>query len=67
MSAGATGDLLLQREGVWSDAPSLSVLGVLGCHRALEFGEPFIIAVFMGIIAPTGGGVIRDILTDNLP
>ena len=34
---------------------------------ALEFGAPFIIAVFMGMVTATGGGVIRDVLTNTQP
>ncbi len=52
---------------VWSDALGLSVFGVVGCHVALEFGSPFVIAVFMGMVTATGGGVIRDVLTNTQP
>ncbi len=51
----------------WLDALGLSSFAVVGTHTALEFGSPFIIAVFMGMVTSTGGGVIRDILTDTKP
>ena len=38
-----------------------------GCHVALDFGAPFVIAVFMGMVTATGGGVIRDVLTNTQP
>jgi len=52
---------------VWSDTLGLSAFGLVGCHVALEFGAPFIIAVFMGMVTATGGGVIRDVLTNTQP
>lgn len=59
---------LWRRKGVlWADAVGLSVFGVVGCHVALEFGAPFGIAVFMGMVTATGGGVIRDVITNEQP
>ena len=52
---------------VWADTLGLSVVGVLGCHTALVSGAPFSIAVFMGMITATGGGMIRDVLTNTQP
>jgi uncharacterized membrane protein YeiH len=52
---------------IWADALGLSVFGVVGCHVALAFGSPFFIAVIMGMITATGGGVIRDVLTNTQP
>lgn len=60
-------DISHRKGMVWSDALGLSVFGVVGCHVSLEFGAPFIIAVFMGMLTATGGGVIRDVLTKNVP
>ncbi len=54
-----TSDLTRRKGMIWADALGLSVFGVVGCHVALEFGAPFIIAVFMGMVTATGGGVIR--------
>lgn len=62
-----TSDITRRKGMVWSDTLGLSVFGVVGCHVALEFGSPFIIAVFMGMITATGGGVIRDVLTNTQP
>ena len=60
-------DISNRKGMVWSDALGLSVFGVVGCHVALEFGAPFVIAVFMGMVTATGGGVIRDVLTNTQP
>jgi uncharacterized membrane protein YeiH len=60
-------DITRQKAMIWSDALGLAAFGVLGCHVALTFGTPFVIAVFMGMVTATGGGVIRDVLTQTLP
>lgn len=52
---------------VWADTLGLSVFGVLGCQIALDFGVPVSIAIFMGMITATGGGMIRDVLTNTQP
>ncbi|HKJ29625.1 MAG: trimeric intracellular cation channel family protein [Desulfuromonadales bacterium] len=52
---------------IWSDALGLASFGLVGCHVALEFGAPFLIAVFMGMVTATGGGVIRDTITNQRP
>ena len=52
---------------VWADTLGLSVFGVLGCHTALAFEAPVSIAIFMGMITATGGGMIRDVLTNTQP
>jgi len=62
-----TSDITRRKGMVWSDTLGLSVFGVVGCHVALGFGAPFIIAVFMGMVTATGGGVIRDVLTNTQP
>ena len=60
-------DISHRKAMVWSDALGLSVFAVVGCNVALSAGAPFIIAVFMGMITATGGGLIRDILTNTQP
>ena len=62
-----TNDITRRKGMIWSDTLGLSVFGVVGCHIALQFGAPFIIAVFMGMVTATGGGVIRDVITNTTP
>lgn len=58
----------LRRRGMpWADALGLSAFAVVGCHVSLAFGAPFLIAVFMGVVTATGGGVMRDLLTNTQP
>ena len=52
---------------IWADTLGLAAFGVVGCHIALQFGSPFVIAVFMGMVTATGGGVIRDVITNTTP
>jgi uncharacterized membrane protein YeiH len=60
-------DITRRKGMIWSDALGLAAFGVVGCHVALGFGAPFVIAVFMGMVTATGGGVIRDVLTNTQP
>jgi uncharacterized membrane protein YeiH len=62
-----TSDIIRRKGMIWADALGLAAFGVVGCHVALEFGAPFVIAVFMGMVTATGGGVIRDVLTNTQP
>jgi uncharacterized membrane protein YeiH len=60
-------DITRRKGMIWADALGLSAFGLVGCHVALQFGAPFVIAVFMGMVTATGGGVIRDVLTNTQP
>ncbi|MDX2492973.1 trimeric intracellular cation channel family protein [Desulfosarcina sp.] len=60
-------DITQDKWMVWSDALGLACFGVVGCHTALAFGAPVFIAVFLGMVTATGGGVIRDTLTQTQP
>lgn len=51
----------------WSDALGLACFSVVGCHIAIGMGVSTVVAVFMGVLTATGGGLIRDILTGNKP
>ena len=62
-----TNEITRQKGAIWADALGLSVFAVVGTHIALAFGSPFFIAVVIGVITATGGGVIRDMITNNQP
>ena len=51
----------------WSDALGLSAFTVIGCHIALSVGAAPAVAIFMGMLTATGGGLIRDIITGTKP
>jgi uncharacterized membrane protein YeiH len=52
---------------LWFDAAGLSLFCVVGADRALEAGTGGFIAVAMGVMTATFGGVIRDILGGESP
>lgn len=52
---------------VHGDAVILGVWAVTGCVKALNFDMPLPSAVFMGILTAVGGGMIRDVVTGQIP
>jgi uncharacterized membrane protein YeiH len=52
---------------VWFDAVGLSVFCVLGAAKGLEItGDP-VISVMMGVVSAVFGGVLRDIICNEVP
>jgi uncharacterized membrane protein YeiH len=49
------------------DAIGLSVAAILGVQTSLAHGAPLPIAIMMGMVSGTVGGVIRDILSNEIP
>jgi uncharacterized membrane protein YeiH len=47
---------------VWMDAIGLSLFSVTGTQIALVHGAPPLVAICMGVITATFGGIIRDVL-----
>lgn len=62
-----TNDITRKKGMIWADTLGLSVFSVVGCHIALTLDTPFFIAVIMGMVTATGGGVIRDVITNSQP
>ncbi|RDV01405.1 trimeric intracellular cation channel family protein [Undibacter mobilis] len=52
---------------LWLDAAGLALFCVVGADKALEAGTGGFIAVAMGVMSATFGGVIRDILGGESP
>ena len=52
---------------IWADAMGLSVFAVLGAQAALAADAPALIAIFMGAVTATFGGVVRDVLLNEPP
>ena len=52
---------------LWLDAAGLSLFCVVGADKALDAGTGPFIAVAMGVMTSTFGGVIRDILGGESP
>lgn len=47
---------------IWMDAVGLALFAVVGTEIALEFGTSPLIAVCMGVMTATFGGIARDVL-----
>jgi uncharacterized membrane protein YeiH len=59
----------LGREGLakWADAVGLATFAVVGAHVAQQDGASLVVVAFLGMMTATGGGVIRDLLTQTRP
>jgi uncharacterized membrane protein YeiH len=51
----------------WADAIGLSAFAVVGAHIALAAGASAVTAAFLGMVTATGGGLLRDLLTQTRP
>ena len=49
------------------DTLGLALFTVAGIQKSLAFGQPFWVAIIMGCITGSAGGVIRDVLLNNEP
>ena len=47
---------------LWLDAVGLAAYSVVGAAKALSYGTPPLVAVVMGVLTASFGGVIRDVL-----
>lgn len=56
-----------RRALVWADALGLATFAVVGSHVALAHGAQPIVAVVMGVLTATGGGVLRDVVANRQP
>jgi len=51
----------------WPDALGLGLFTANGTLIALDLGQPAIVAVLMGVVTATFGGVLRDIVCNEIP
>jgi uncharacterized membrane protein YeiH len=56
-----------ERAMQWPDALGLGLFSATGTQLALGQGLPGIVAVLMGVITATFGGVLRDIVCNEIP
>ena len=57
----------LRRLFFWLDALGLVVFSVIGCKVALAMELPFAIVIISGMITGCAGGVLRDVLCNDIP
>ncbi len=58
---------LTERAIQWPDALGLGLFTASGCQLALAPGMPGLVAVLMGVISAVAGGVLRDIVCNEIP
>ncbi len=58
-----------QLDNAWFvfDTIGLALFTIAGMQKTLAMGHPFWVAIIMGCITGAAGGVIRDILLNNIP
>ena len=49
------------------DTLGLALFTIAGIQKSLTLGQPFWVAIIMGCITGSAGGVIRDVLLNNEP
>ena len=49
------------------DTIGLALFTVVGIEKALEYNHPFWVAIIMGTLTGAAGGVLRDILINQIP
>ncbi|GIZ54018.1 trimeric intracellular cation channel family protein [Noviherbaspirillum aridicola] len=59
--------LISERLVVVADALGLGLFSIVGVSQALEAGMPIFIASMMGVITGIFGGVLRDIVCNEIP
>jgi uncharacterized membrane protein YeiH len=52
---------------LWADAVGLAVFCVGGAEVSLSAGAPALVAVLMGVMTATFGGLVRDVLCAEVP
>lgn len=52
---------------LWLDAMGVSLFAVTGAEAALDAGAGGLVAIVMGVVTATFGGIIRDLLGGDVP
>lgn len=58
---------LTEKAVEWPDAIGLGIFAAGGTQMALDSDMPWLIAVVMGVVTATFGGVVRDVVVNHLP
>jgi uncharacterized membrane protein YeiH len=53
--------------GEFVDALGLGFYTVVGCILALQAKQPAVVAILLGVITSTGGGIMGDVLMNEIP
>lgn len=58
---------ITERAMQWPDALGLGLFAATGVHQALLLDMPALVAVLMGLITGVFGGVLRDVVCNEIP
>ncbi len=58
---------LTEKTILWPDALGLGLFTASGVHQSLEAGMPMTVAVMMGVVTGIFGGVLRDLVCNEIP
>lgn len=56
-----------ERAMQWPDALGLGLFAAAGVSKALHSGSPMLVAVLMGVVTGVFGGVLRDMVCNEIP
>lgn len=56
-----------ERAMQWPDALGLGLFAATGAHQALQQDMPGLVAVLMGVVTGVAGGVLRDVVCNQIP
>ncbi|MCB9245181.1 MAG: TRIC cation channel family protein [Flavobacteriales bacterium] len=51
----------------WIDPIAVSFAALAGMHRSLDYGANPLTAVFLGVVTATFGGLLRDVICNEIP
>ena len=69
LAVGMFGKYIVHHNYTWFifDTIGLALFNVVGLEKALTFGHPYWVAITMGAVTGAGGGIIRDVLMNDVP
>ena len=69
LAVGVFGKYIIHHNYTWFifDTIGLALFNVIGIEKTLALGYPFWVAITMGAVTGAGGGIIRDVLMNEVP
>ncbi|RRD80447.1 trimeric intracellular cation channel family protein [Alloprevotella sp. OH1205_COT-284] len=66
---GVLGKVVIRQKNTWFifDTIGLGMFAVIGIEKTLAEGFPFWVAIVMGVLTGSGGGVVRDVFLNDIP
>jgi uncharacterized membrane protein YeiH len=52
---------------IWADAAGLALFCVVGAEKALALSDSALIAIMLGVATGVAGGIIRDVICNEIP